>query len=364
MKHFFLLMMVLFSLVVCDGCAKKSDKPASPPPEPTPGSGPPPANWKDVATGLAGSTFLGSENGVVFYAFDALATPGKPVRLLARLLSVKDNLAGVKNATLGFFLEDKQIGDARTVEEGYAGMDWMPPKIGIYDFQVRIIKVPDDSDQAVLAVTPAPLLIAACDKNTRFVVIDLDHTIVDSNFFTVLLGGGAPMPDSVEVTHKIAEKYGLIYLTQRPDLMTFRSKSWLRRNGYPLAPLLVSTIQQAVGASGAFKTGRLDDLRKEFPGVAVGIGDKLSDAQAYVDNGLTAYWIPHYKNKPKDMRRLAWEIRQLDGNERLQVVSNWRDILAGIELNEKFPPGKFADSLEIQAQVLEEQKKKNKDKDD
>ena len=91
---------------------------------------------------------------------------------------------------------------------------------------------------------------------------------------------------------------------------------------YPPGPLLVSNLDEAFGDSGEFKTGRLGALTRAFPGVRSGIGDKASDAQAYVDNSLTAYFIPHYKSKPKDMRKTADKIRRLGDRGRLNVVES------------------------------------------
>jgi len=148
----------------------------------------------------------------------------------------------------------------------------------------------------------------------------------------------------------------VIYLTQRPDLLTRKSKAWLRANGYPVGPLLTGELKHALD-SGAFKTARLKDLRAVYPNVAIGIGDKISDAQAYVDNGLTAYLIPHYKAKPKDLRKLAREIRGLRGRGRLHVVEDWRQIERGIFDGASWPPETFARMLERQADRLEREKK-------
>jgi len=309
-------------------------------------------SWRDIATGAAGSIFLSAEKGVVFYAFDTLAYPGQPVDLVVSLQGTRD-MKGLPGVTVGFFHGDDLLGAAETNEKGLAGIPWTPPKAGNYAFVARIVDVPEGVDAAIKEVSPAPLLVAAHDPKARLVILDLDHTVVDSSFFRVLLGGAKPMADSVKVTQRLANRYGIVYLTHRPDLLTRKSKGWLSENGYPAGPLLVSELKEAFGDSGKFKTAKLRDLRKAYPNVQIGIGDKLSDAQAYADNGLTAYLIPNCKDKPKDLRKTAQQLRGLKGNGRLNVVDGWQGIEAGIFNGRKYPPETFARELDARAAKLD-----------
>jgi len=328
-----------------------------------PGQLPSGGSLRDIATEVAGTVFLGAEKGVLFYAFDTLAYPNVPIELAANLQSTRD-MKGLAGVTVAFYDGKELIDLATTNAAGLATVQWTPPKAGNYAFTARIVKVPQGIPKTILDVSPAPLLVAARSKDEKFVVIDLDHTVVDSSFLRALVLGARPMAESVEVTNRIAGLYSIVYLTHRPDLLTRKSKGWLTNNGYPAGPLLVSELRQALGDSGKFKTAKLADLRNAFANVKIGIGDKLSDAQAYVDNGLTAYLIPHYKEKPKDMRKMAREIRRLRGR-RLHVVDGWREIEAGIFKGRKFPPEAFARRLEIRAKQLEEdEKRRDKDDDD
>ena len=319
-------------------------------------------SWSDVARRAAGGVFLNAEHGAVFYAYDTLAHPKKPVDLAAKLLSARD-LKPIPGVTVSIYRDQWVAGRLTTNADGIASLRWVPPASGNYTFTAKIVAVPDESCRELLEVTPAPMLVAARPKETRFVVIDLDHTIVDSSFFRVLLDGGKPMPGSVAAVKRIAQVYGIIYLTHRPDLLTRRSKAFLTRNGYPPGPLLVSQLKD-VFDSGEFKTAKLSEVRKAFPQVAVGIGDKLSDAQAYVDNGLTAYLIPHYKDKPNDLRKMAGEIRRLHGGGRLHVVPGWREVEQGLFDGRSFPPIAFATMLETRADRMEAQQRARKERGD
>lgn len=281
--------------------------------------------------------------------------------LVAQVRSAKDMtpLAGV---TVAFSRGDWVAGRITTDAKGIATMQWTPPARGNYSFEARIVGVPDESMRDMLAVGPSKLLVAAREKKAPQVVVDLDHTVVDSSFMLVMVGGGKPMADSVEVLNRIAKRYGVIYLTHRPDLLGRKSKAWLAENGYPSGPLLVSEIKDVLD-SGKFKSAKLSALRKLFSGVAIGIGDKLSDAQAYVDNGMSAYLIPDYTEKPRDMRSLAAQLRVLRGLGRLQVVSTWRQIEQGMFAGSKFPPEKFSVKLELRATRIEADTR-SQDRDD
>jgi len=320
-------------------------------PEPAPsafGGG----DWTDKLIDAAGQVTLAAESGALFYAVDALALPGKEVGLTAKVTSVK-NMKGIKDVTVAFLRGKDALGQVKTDEDGNAVLSWKPPAAGDYDITAKVAAVADEQWQELVKLPAAPLRVAVRPRETRFVVIDLDHTVVASSFFRVLIGGAKPMPDAAKVIKELQKKYSIVYLTHRPDLLTAKSKGWLAESGFPRAPLLVSTLKQAVGDSGEFKTARLKSLRETFPGVALGIGDKFSDAQAYVDNGLDAYLIPHYDrdtDDPKDLREVAEKVRKLD--KKIHVVDNWQEVRAGIFQGRKFPPGPYADRLEARARKL------------
>ena len=59
------------------------------------------SRWKGILAGVAGATILGAEQGALFYAYDTLAYPGKPVDL-ARGRQATSNLSGIEGVTVGF----------------------------------------------------------------------------------------------------------------------------------------------------------------------------------------------------------------------------------------------------------------------
>lgn len=322
--------------------------------------------WPDLVADVAGGIFLGAEKGVLFYAYDVLTYPAESVELIARVQMAKF-LEDVPGVTVGFYNGRKLLGTAKTDGYGRASLTWTPPKEGDYAILAKIDAVPDKDYRDMLDIGPAPLLVAARKKDTQFVVIDLDHTVVGSSFFRVLVGGAKPMSGSVRVTRAIAKKYSIIYLTQRPTLLGRKSKQWLKDNRYPTGVLLLSELGKALADSGGFKTTKLINVRKDFPGIKIGIGDKPSDAQAYVDNEMVAFLLPHYKEKHKSMREKAQEIRELDDRGRLHVVESWSDIEAGIFKSKQFPPENFVRHLQQRADKLQQEeleRKRREDKED
>jgi hypothetical protein len=138
-----------------------------------------------------------------------------------------------------------------------------------------------------------------------------------------------------------------------------------RRN--PPGALLVRKMAQACGDSGEYKTARLAELKESFHNLKIGIGDKVSDAQACLENGLETYLIPHYDDDdPEDLRDMARETPLLTVCGPVQVVGNWGQIEQGIFAGKKYPAKRFAQWLDEQAKLfdqLERLKKRDKDED-
>ena len=205
-------------------------------------------SWQDVLIDATGAITMQAEHNAIFYAYDTLAYPGQPVDLAAQLLNVR-GMDGIPGVTLGFYRGSALVALGRTDKQGVATVSWTPPAEGDYAFTVKVVALPDGIGEAhrnVDRCTPAPLLVAARRKTTDFVVIDLDHTVVGSGFFHVLMGGAKPMPESIRVTKRIAGIYSIVYLTHRPGLLARKSKNWLKENGFPAGPLLVSDMDEAL----------------------------------------------------------------------------------------------------------------------
>lgn len=312
-------------------------------------------DWKKILIDVGravGDHLAGAEDGVLFYGYDTLAYPGKEVDLVARL-RLLEGLIDIPDVTLGFYLDDTFLGKAVTDDDGRATISWTPPRQGDYSLRVKVLAKPRNQEKDLTALTPARLFVAARPKDIPIAIVDLDHTVVQSGFARVLLGGARPMPHSQDVLKRLSKKHTIVYLTHRPNLLSNKSKNWLINNGYVRGPLLMSDLADVFGDSGKFKTARLKALRKTFPNVQLGIGDKLSDAAAYAANGVTAYLIPHYDDEPKAMREMATELgvlrRQVDNEKHLNVVGGWKEIEQGIFEDKHYPAESYIKSLRSRA---------------
>ncbi len=342
------------------GCTKKA-KPAVSADKTVPSSGATAdddggGGWTDLLkTGAEVATrhVLGAEEGALFYAYDMLAYPSEPTKLTARIHDSR-TLSAIAGVTVTFYKdEDALIGSAVTDEDGAATVEVVPNAVGDYYFSARITEVIGGLPKELLNVGPTPLLVATRDKDTSFIIVDLDHTVVDSSFLHVLAGSAKPMADSQDVLGRLAKRYSLIYMTHRPEEMGRSTKQWLIDKGFPRAPLLMSQKSDLVRGSGTYKTERLAEILRAFPNVQIGIGDKISDTRAYLDNGLTAYLIPHYKRKPDDMREMADKIATLPQSDSLHVVNGWEEIEVGVFHNMAYPADRFIERLRRRADEIE-----------
>jgi len=265
------------------------------------------------------------ELGRVLLAHDVLARPGEAITLRASLRG-GFRLEGVQGVRIQFHLQERRLGEGTSGGDGDVEVRWTAPaEPGDYAVRVRVKPAdqPDDEDDHV---APARLLVAVRKPEAPLAIVDLDKTLVASGFQWVLLGGGRaePMDGSRLVLSRLARTHTIVYLTHRPDFLGPTSKNWLDGHGYPLGPVLTSTLGGLMDGSGAYKTRRLADLARNFKNLKVGIGDKVSDAQAYAAHGLTSILILHVdwsEDDPEDYEDLAAELAGLP--ESVHVVTNW-----------------------------------------
>jgi hypothetical protein len=275
----------------------------------------------------AQSTLLGTSGSSLLTGSDLLATPLEQVDLRAQFRR-GDYLQGAPGYMLRFWRDGELYKAAETDSDGIAKVSFAPPRAGDYRFRVEVAPVgmPD--------APPAPIeiLVACRPADTPMVIVDMDKTIVASGFHAVLLGNPEPMEGSQRVLTSLAGQNTVVYLTHRPDLFGLKSKRWLVDNGYPPGPVLLSSVGGFLKGSGAFKTEMIAQLRKRFTNLRIGIGDKISDAQSYRDNGMQAFLIVEIPraDKPEALRKLADELQPLD--ESVHVVTHWnqiQEVLAG-----------------------------------
>ena len=229
---------------------------------------------------------LGTEGSYLLLVMDNLTTPNQTALLQAEVRG-GDLLQGQPGLAVRFYRDGKIFKVAETGEDGLASVTFTPADTRDYEFLVQLVPAGFGS-----APPASQSLLIACRKaDTPIVVVDLDKTVVASGFEAVLLGKPRPMAHSQQVLDRMAKDRTIVYLTHRPEFFGPKSKRWLRANGFPRGPMLLSSAGGFLSGSGKYKTDRIADLRKTFKNVQLGIGDKISDARAYLDNGMAAVVI-------------------------------------------------------------------------
>jgi len=297
------------------------------------------------------SLLLGTEGGCLFTVTDTMATPGEEISLKARLQS-GDFLRGRQGYVVRFTLDGKPYKAAETDGDGVATVSFEPPAAGNYRFTAEVAPMGLADDPP----PPGPLLVACRESNAPLAVVDLDKTVVASGFHTVLIGEAAPMAGSVDVLKRLTGQYTLVYLTHRPDAFGPKSKRWLRQQGFPAGPVLLSTAGGFLRGSGTYKSEALAQLKRRFEKIEIGIGDKISDAQAYHANGLKAFLIIQVPDAapPAALTALAEALEPLP--EAVQVVTGWDQIERALFAGGAYP----RPDAQRRLRALAEQRKKTR----
>jgi hypothetical protein len=284
---------------------------------------------------------LGTEGDTLLTVHDVLCRPGEAVELRADL-SGGDLLTGKVGRVVLYRRGGRLFAAAETNLDGTARVEYTPETPGDTLVEVGV----DEAGLAGPPPRPQVLRIAARHGEEPIAIVDLDKTVVASGFHTVLIGDPEPMAGSAEVLTALAEDHTIVYLTHRPSYFGPKSKSWLAENGYPPGPVLLSSVGGFLKGSGSYKTAVLADLRERFENIRVGIGDKISDAAAYHENGMEAFLIVQIDESQslEDLRELHEGLEDLP--HAVHVVTDWGQVAAGLDGREGPSPSQVRQRLE------------------
>jgi len=297
--------------------------------------------------------------GVAFGGYDSLAHVGKTVDLAAWLQS-GESAAPIEGAAVGFYLEGKLLGQSRTDAAGIAHASWLPMAAGLYPIDARVLGVSGDRHRPALRAPPARLVVSAQQRTAPLVVIDLDHCLFASRAKRVWLGSAKPMPGSVSALAQIARKYALVYRTRSPDELAPHTRAWLDRTGYPPGPVLLAGISAPTSDAARYKSAKLTDLKRTFPGLWGGVCRKDADAEAFAARGIVTFLLADDdEDDPDDLRDDARRIRRLA--PQINVVATWHDVAAGLLQKRRNPPEAFARRLEHEADRIERRERREDD---
>ena len=292
--------------------------------------------------------YLGADGDYLLKAYDVLALPGERVQLSARLQSgtIQRDLA---SRSVRILRNGRLTKTVITDDEGFGTATFTPRKPGNYVFSIQ-------TDPVGLKSTPpepVELLVACRAADEPIVIIDVDKTLAHTESWRFFTQNPQPMAGSVDVMRRLAKDYTVVYVTHRPQQYAHHTKTWLLRHGYPTGPLLMPEVVDFARGSRRYKTRELAKLKIKFPDIRIGIGDKISDIQAYHDSGLKAFLILNDEDcdDPKDYLELAQKLDRLP--EDVQVVYTWSQIASVIYQGQLFPKSAAQEELRRKSRALE-----------
>jgi hypothetical protein len=239
----------------------------------------------------AGSTFAGGRT-VRLSSWDVLTTEGAEVTLGARLQRKGIRRKPVAGRTLEFVLvrENPEVaqvlGRATTDEEGDAELVVTAPERG--EFEVLVRFAGDDR----YAPGQNTSLISVRDPARPVAIVDIDHTLQHTSPLRVARGNtdDEPLAGAREAIEALSEHYDIVYCSARMRRYLFTTKAWLERWGFPANPLfLLDKRDYPEYDEAQYKIDVMTEIRKSFPSLAFGVGDKETDAKAYTTIGIRAF---------------------------------------------------------------------------
>lgn len=223
--------------------------------------------------------------GPVLAVEDVIVRPGESARLIAfaerePILGLGKDLAGVR---VTFRVDGQTLGEKQTDDEGSAEVQCRLPT-GTTRYEVVGTVLHEDLQ--------ATGRVFWWDQERVIVAVDVDHTIARTEY-EQLLGRRAedasdPLKRSAQTLRDWSQEFNILYLTSRTRSLLSRTRQWLRGNEFPDGPVLTSESFRFMVRPGVFKEKRLRELRKHWPALLVGVGDRASDAEAYGANEMLA----------------------------------------------------------------------------
>jgi hypothetical protein len=193
-----------------------------------------------------------------------------------------------RKATVRFTLDGEEIGEAGFGRDGAAAVVHIPREEKEYRITADCRLCPGGK-----SVTARATLFA---RNTRKpgIILDIDRTLFASSTFAAMFRRSrnvSPLADAVEVTQELNQRYDLIIVTGRKRYLKQKTKRWLRMKGFPPAPVFFAPAFRPLFSHERFKFELIGGLKSSWPNIGIGIGDRNSDARAYLANGLRAIII-------------------------------------------------------------------------
>lgn len=213
---------------------------------------------------------------------DVIACPGQTVELHAYLenrsfLFTTGRLADIEVA---FERDGEILGVGHTDHHGRASIN-CPAGTETWDFTARAGTARwQGASQGHVFVWP---------ESRPLVAIDIDETVIRSQYLSLLFDRhdqSPPMPHSQRVIKRLAQQYGVIYISARARLFRDKTRQWLSRYDYPVGPVILGADFNSIAWQHDAKYRMLKALREQRPALRIGIGDKGADENAFLANRM------------------------------------------------------------------------------
>jgi hypothetical protein len=249
---------------------------------------------------------------------DALTSPGKPVRLEARLVRAGMlGPTGLGGERIEFTVDGRSAGAAMTGGDGRAFLDYTPRMRGNQPIAVKLfpnkrVESPEargtlfswERRRPILLVEMASLIEAPKTPTLPIPSLPLEVRPGASR---------SPVPDAAQELKRLtAYFYNVVYIAWSGRLETGDQedvRDWLRRHHFP--PGLA--VPLTAGASAL--TAKLDDLKAEgWDNLKAGIGRSREFAEVLAERRVEAIIMPSSERDEQGLPRKA------------QVIKDWKEV--------------------------------------
>jgi hypothetical protein len=244
--------------------------------------------------GFTGISLAGCSRTVLI-ADDAIVSHSDPGELSAYVdnESMVIFTEGVPDRHVKFFVGSRPVGKAKTDAAGRASVRVAPSGSG------RKFVARTENGKKVVE---AHGRVFAWDPDRTVIGVDLDETICASQYVNLIWGDGMvsdAYDGSAEAIRELSRDYHILYISARPRFMLDKTRRWLEKKGFPPGPIVFAEDYTACFNQGQVKKQLLADLRKRWPNILIGIGDKYADIECCAPNGMLPVivnrWKPRFK---------------------------------------------------------------------
>jgi hypothetical protein len=257
----------------------------------------------------AADGFASDKVGVTLSVADAVTTPGRPVRLEAKLLRSGGLIeTGIGGEQLEFLVAGRKIGTAMTGGDGRAYLEYTPKMRGNQTVLVRVI--PSKRVEAAEGTAT----VASWEKRRPILLVEQSALLEERPAGPVpglpLLEAPdpSPAPGAAEELKRLAEFYfNVMYLQRTGETVSdgLKLRDWSSRHGFPFG--LRVTAKPTIRGIGE----AIEELRGQgWDSIKAGVGRSRDFAEALIDHRLRVVVIggaadpdlPKKAEKAKDWR--------------------------------------------------------------